>query len=265
MFTEPDLPKLPIERAQALQNIMISRATGGGGNDDAYVYDLLRREFMADAATQSLLPSFVRTCRDLDQFWGHIKDIAPKYDPRKKYIYEAFAPLLDHLEGANRAPADAGVSDALESFDPVGVHGAWTKAIERRKNDSDGAITMARTLLETVCKRILDAMGVKYDDGAELPTLYGTAAKALNVAPSQQTDDMFRAIMGACHTVVDRIGSMRNKLSDAHGRGAGAAKPEARHAELAVNLAGSLALFLVQTWEAMQGGADELRPVLVLP
>jgi hypothetical protein len=143
------------------------------------------------------------------------------------------------------------------------VHAAWTKAIERRKNDSDGAITTARTLLETVCKRILDAMGVKYDDGAELPTLYGTAAKALNVAPSQQTDDMFRAIMGACHTVVDRIGSMRNKLSDAHGRGAGAAKPEARHAELAVNLAGSLALFLVQTWEAMQGGADELRPVLV--
>jgi Abortive infection C-terminus len=45
-----------------------------------------------------------------------------------------------------------------------------------------------------------------------------------------------------------------DKLSDAHGKGKVPAKPEARHAELAVNLAGAMATFLVQTWEAQNTG-----------
>ncbi|MGD0462087.1 MAG: abortive infection family protein [Tepidisphaeraceae bacterium] len=41
-----------------------------------------------------------------------------------------------------------------------------------------------------------------------------------------------------------------NRLSDAHGRRKTAARPLARHAELAVNLAGAMATFLVATLEA---------------
>ena len=42
---------------------------------------------------------------------------------------------------------------------------------------------------------------------------------------------------------------MRNELGDAHGKGQFFVKPEARYAELAVNLSGALATFLTQTWE----------------
>ncbi len=45
------------------------------------------------------------------------------------------------------------------------------------------------------------------------------------------------------------LGSMRNKLSDSHGKGASQPKPKTRHAELAVNLAGTMANFLIQTFE----------------
>ncbi|MFM6080401.1 MAG: abortive infection family protein [Dolichospermum sp.] len=38
-------------------------------------------------------------------------------------------------------------------------------------------------------------------------------------------------------------------MSDAHGRSMNDAKPAPRHAELAVNLAGSMAIFLIQTSE----------------
>ncbi len=68
-------------------------------------------------------------------------------------------PLIDHLEGANRTPADAVVRDVSE-----GVHKVWIKALERRHTDPEGAITSARTLLETVCKRVFDEIGMEYDD-----------------------------------------------------------------------------------------------------
>jgi len=39
-------------------------------------------------------------------------------------------------------------------------------------------------------------------------------------------------------------------IADAHGKGAAGTKPAPRHAELAVNLSGTMATFLLQTWEA---------------
>ncbi|WP_228128807.1 abortive infection family protein [Acinetobacter sp. CIP 51.11] len=42
---------------------------------------------------------------------------------------------------------------------------------------------------------------------------------------------------------------MRNKVGDAHGQGKVNFKPASRHAELAVNLAGTMAGFLFSTWE----------------
>ena len=48
----------------------------------------------------------------------------------------------------------------------------------------------------------------------------------------------------------DPLGTLRNRLGDAHGQGKKTVRPAARHAELAINLAGSVALFLVETWES---------------
>ena len=56
-------------------------------------------------------------------------------------------------------------------------------------------------------------------------------------------------ILGGCSTVVEGLGAVRNKLSDSHGKGKGRAKPGPRHARLAVNLAGAMATFLVETYD----------------
>jgi hypothetical protein len=45
------------------------------------------------------------------------------------------------------------------SIDIRSVSEMWHKALDRRTDDPDGAITAARTLLETVCKHILDELG----------------------------------------------------------------------------------------------------------
>jgi len=48
--------------------------------------------------------------------------------------------------------------------------------------------------------------------------------------------------------VVSSLGELRNKIGDAHAQGRKPVKPMPRHAALAVNLAGSMAMFLVETW-----------------
>jgi hypothetical protein len=45
------------------------------------------------------------------------------------------------------------------------------------------------------------------------------------------------------------LAAFRNALGDAHGKKPAQAAPAPRHADLAVNLAGSMAAFLLQTYE----------------
>lgn len=147
-------------------------------------------------------------------------------------------------------PADELISKALGSFDETGVHHAWTKALERRTNDPEGAITAARTLLETVCKHIIDEVGEAYGQ-EDLPQLYAQAAELLNLAPNQHSEKVFKAILGNCQSVVGNLAAIRNKLGDSHGQGKRHVRPKPHHAELAVNLAGTMAMFLISTWHEL--------------
>ena len=116
--------------------------------------------------------------------------------------------------------------------------------------DFDGAITIARSMIEEVCKHILGENGISYNDNWQLPQLYAQVAKTLNVYPDKKTHhEVLNKICGGCKTVVEEMGRMRTELGDAHGKSTDAPIASHRHAELAVNLAGSLAIFLLETWE----------------
>ncbi|SDD21438.1 abortive infection family protein [Belnapia rosea] len=149
------------------------------------------------------------------------------------------------------SPADEGISATLVQFSPDDVHVRWLSALERRTSDPPGAITLARTLLEDVCKWILTEVEDKtWKDSDDLPVLYRKLAKHLNLAPDNHTEEIFKSILGNCQSVVTSIGALRNKLGDAHSPGPRRARPLPRHAELTVNLSGTMATFLVSTWKA---------------
>lgn len=252
-YGDGELPHDNIQRVLLLQEILIARATGSITDDSRY--GPLRTELMQDAQIAPLMPDYVQRHRALGTFWPFIKELAATYADRRHFIHESFVPLLDMLEGRGRTPADPQVGEIMRTFDPEGVHTVWAKALERRVSDPDGAITIARTLLETVVKRILDERKVSYDERDDLPKLYGLVASELSLAPSQHSHDAIRAILGSATSVVNGIGTLRNKLSDAHGRGGKLpirAKP--RHASLAVNMAGAVATFLVETHLAQGEG-----------
>ncbi len=222
---------------------------------DTTVYEPLRHELMAIPTVRELLPDYVKRYRHLGQFWTFIKAEFSTYADRRRFIWDSFAPLVNYLEGARDHPSDAVVAEGLSRLDADHVRVLWQKALGRRELDPEGAITASRALLESVCKLILDDRGAKYDDDAKLPQLYGQVANELKLAPSQHSEKVFRQILGGCQSVVEGLGAARNRLSDSHGQGKLPVRPAPRHAELAVNLAGAMSLFLVATWEARRGGA----------
>jgi hypothetical protein len=241
----PDDVLVDVEK---FRSMLIRFATGGQAEDDEY--RTLRRQLLTDQEIAGMVPRFVQSCIDLGDFWGYIKGEFSTYEARRQYLRQQFAPVIELLERGGQAPSDPLVTTALAGVNSDYVRAAWEKALSRRATDPEGAITAARALLETVCKHVLDESGVAYDEAADLPKLYRAAADELNLGPSQHSEDIFRRILGGCQTVVEGLGALRNRLSDAHGRGKSGVRPAARHAELAVNLAGSMASFLIATWEA---------------
>lgn len=238
--------KTDYEKAQALMHLLIDHSTGKQGNESDY--SDMRKYFISDDRWRSLLPPWVTSKRSLDQFWQFIKAKFQTYAERREYLWDQFSPLLDRLEADVISPAEADIEEGLAAFTADEISRSWKRMVRRISDDPEGAITASRHLLETVLMHILDERNVDYNsDSIELQDLYKKVQKELNLAPEQHQEGIFKQILGGCSGVVNGLGSMRNKLGDAHGKGKRAVRPLPRHARLAVNLSGSMALFLTDT------------------
>lgn len=224
------------------QDGIVARATGD--NFDNQLYTSVRNKLISNKTIEKLLPEWIKTKRTIDQFWTFIKGRFSTYQERREFLWEEFAPVLNYLETKSTSPIQESIV-----FDEAHIHTQWQKAIERKQLEPEGAITSARTLIESVLKYILDEQAIKYNDGAELPDLYKEVAKSLNLAPEQHQEQIFKQILGGASGIVSGLGALRNKLGDAHGKSKNSVKPSERHSELAVNLAGAMAIFLFKTYK----------------
>ncbi|WP_409370295.1 abortive infection family protein [Lysinibacillus sp. 38-6] len=238
------------EDVQILKNLLVNFATSSGPVDNEEFSDL-RKKLMSNSCIRDFLPGFLGYCRTLTEFWGFIKEKFPSYQERRNYLRDEFNPALTFLEDLmyKGSPLDNVVNKTINNNAGAYIKESWEKALNRRINDPEGAITMARTLLETTMKHILDESKRNYDEKADLPQLYKEVQSILGLAPNEYTEEIFKKILSGCVSVVTGLGALRNKLSDAHGKGKNGTKPSVRHAQLAVNLAGSMAEFLISSWE----------------
>ena len=209
---------------------------------------------------QRLLPTAQRTRAEAFEYWLSLLPLQrqkelllelcqkPNFPIRRKPSLQQRKQLEVML---TNFVIDPHVSSALQRLNSTYVMNTWQRAIARCVDgDPQGAITAARTLLESICKHILDSMGSSYDENADLPRLYYLAAQELNIAPNQQTEENLRRVFGSCQNIINGVAALRNQLGDAHGTGRIGVEPSPYLDILAVNLAGSLAIFLVQVWEA---------------
>ena len=80
-----------LEKVETFQNLLISYATGGQVTDAEY--RSLREQLVAEPQLKEILPRFVPTNRDFNQFWPFIKEKSSTYKGRRAYLWSEFAPV----------------------------------------------------------------------------------------------------------------------------------------------------------------------------
>jgi len=238
-----------LERAAYLEDLLTSKATGDHSTS-AEEYRKARAFFVQDAKLQAQVPEWLLSHRTIDHFWDFIKKRFDTYQERREFLRKELAPLHNHLEFNPRSPHADRVGEAMSSISPDYVRPIWAKALNRIPEDPDGAITSARELMEAVLKHLADDLDVGYGENPDLHDLYKSVAEELDLTPEQHEETLFKQILGSCSGVVSGIGRIRNAFGDAHGKGSTSYRPSGRHARLAVNMAGTMCLFLIETAEA---------------
>jgi len=207
---------------------------------------------LSDPVARRTASKLLARCKTPDLLWSHLRSVATgsgSWQLRRNAAHELIDQVLEALHEQTASPVDHLVTGATARLDAESVRDAWSRAVERRNTDPEGAITMARTLIESTLKTILDDREVIYKDDDDLPALYRAVSGELGLAPGTYSEQAFKQILGGCHSVVVGLGSLRNKAGDAHGSGRTTYRPAPRHAALAVNLASSMSLFLIETHE----------------
>jgi len=121
---------------------------------------------------------------------------------------------------------------------------------DKRIADKDyaGAITSAKTLVEGVCKEILNILAENSnDENLTLPKLFNNLSKYLNLDSSNKKfDKSLKEIISGFTKVIQGLTEVRNMSSDSHSK---MGNPSFHHAVLAVNSAKTVASFLFHTYE----------------
>ena len=84
------------DRVSYLVNLLTSRATGLAA--DSGEFEILRQELLRNSSISHILPQWLKQHRNLDTFWGFIKQKFATYAERRTWISEEFTPVLDALE-----------------------------------------------------------------------------------------------------------------------------------------------------------------------
>lgn len=189
----------------------------------------------------------VRSLAPADQFRA-LLDLCD-YDGPMKYPPPATEDV-ERLRGrllGQQSPVSASGMQTLQKVTWANVHADWQRVQQEATSDPEGAIRATRTLIETVCKHILEARAVTAPSDGDLGKLYKAAAKELSLAPDQHNEQVFKQILTGCSSIVSGLAAVRNAYGEVHGKDTKYVRPSERHARLAVGVGFSLAEFLIAT------------------
>lgn len=238
-----------LQAAHTLINCLTQSAENGMHDKDEY---LKAREILRSGVPQKKLPKILRVCPTGEAVDAYLRRIAGgdgSWSKRRNAANEEMQPLFEFLEFGG---AGLNIIASASDFTNKGaIHAAetWEKISGRVSDDPEGAVTLASKLLEDVCIAIIEASGEE-PKGQSLKKLHEECSQLLNLQTKDYEDPAIQALIGSISQVAQRIGSLRNSSSDSHGTRTGGYRPGPRHAKLAVNASGTIAVFLLETAEA---------------
>jgi hypothetical protein len=162
------------------------------------------------------------------------------------------------LSGPSRSLAERLAKDGV-----VAVETEYQRAYEQVETDPPAAVTAACAILEAVCKTYLETEGHPLPSKQVLGALWSETSAQLGLSPKDVADLDLKRILSGLASIADGVAALRTHRGSAHGHSEGSPdrKPyrlAPRHARLAVHAAHTMALFVLETWEARRGQKPEL-------
>lgn len=161
-----------------------------------------------------------------------------------------YAGQMPNIFGATESANWQGLTTGLFQAESQPVRESWQKSLDRVHSDPEGAITAARSLVESACRHVLDEHGVVAEAGIPLSKLHRLAAKELQLDPNGGVNAALRQMLQGAASVIEGLAALRNDLGDAHGKDRKSPRAARRHSELAVLLAAGMGSFLLSTLDA---------------
>ncbi|SPU45930.1 Uncharacterised protein [Brevundimonas diminuta] len=163
-----------------------------------------------------------------------------------------------HIAGGSLSGPSKSLAERLAKEGVQAVETEYERAYAQVENDPPAAVTAACAILEAVCKTYLETENHPLPSKQVLGALWAETSSHLGLNPKDIGDADLKRILSGLTSIADGVAALRTHEGSAHGR-ANASTVEKRyrlaprHARLAVHAAHTMALFVLETWEARRG------------
>jgi hypothetical protein len=142
------------------------------------------------------------------------------------------------------------LEEQIKKRDIESLNIEFERAIENLESKPREALSAACNILESVFKIFIEEENLPKPKKLDLGATWKVVRDGLNFDPSKVEDRDLKEILSGIAGVVSGVGAFRTHASSAHGAGKKTYKVEPRHARLAVHSAHTIALFVLESWEA---------------
>lgn len=185
-----------------------------------------------------------------DSYWGSNYS---RYDEKYARIYNKCKVIMDRLEGS--ASIITKTADELkDKFSSEYMSHQIELMLSLRSSNPTQAIGLAKELIESCCKTILDDFGIAYDGNDNVSQLTKKTMDVLNLLPENvqatvQEEDAIKSVLGNLRAIPTKLAEIRNPFGSGHGKSASFQGLEARHAQLAIGSSITFVDFIWSTFE----------------
>jgi len=185
-----------------------------------------------------------------DLYWG---SGVSRYEEKYARIYQKCKAIMDRLEGSSSVIAKT-ADNLKEKFSSEYMSKQIELMVSMQSTNPTNAIGMAKELIESCCKTILEDLGIAWSKTDDVPQLTSKTMDALNLLPAnvQETDqgaDAIKAVLGNLRAIPSKLAEIRNPFGSGHGKSASFQGLEERHAKLAVGSSITFVDFIWSTYE----------------
>ena len=193
-----------------------------------------------------------------DSYWG---SSSSRYDERYAKLYRKCKAIMDRLEGNSSAIVKT-ADELKDKFSSEYMSQQIELMVSMQSTSPTNAIGLAKELIESCCKTILDELGIAWDKNDDVPQLTNKTMNALNLLPAnvQATDqgaDAIKAVLGNLRAIPTKLAELRNPFGSGHGKSASFQGLEERHAKLAVGSSITFVDFVWSTFVKQQKGSGK--------